>query len=180
MEKRGAISNSYLAWRSIISGLPNIWKEKAISDNCRNARHNVSVKVNDVEKSLHKISSKDIVNYYNDKKYEALDQLDFKAKHKFNSKLPELGEIRWKELFLIPHKLRLNNKLREFQYTIFNRITGINKRLYKMSIMDSPKCEFCNMYDKSIEHLFLNVLQLRLFGCMFKNGYWKKKLLMIT
>ena len=57
---------------------------------------------------------------------------------------------------MVPHKATIDTKTRSFQYKLLNRIVYINKSLFKMKLIDSPMCTFCNLLEESLEHLFCN------------------------
>jgi len=48
------------------------------------------------------------------------------------------GELDWKKIHCLPHRVALDTKSREFQYTLLNR----------------PVCFFCGEVDESLEHIF--------------------------
>ena len=69
----------------------------------------------------------------------------------------------WKYLYIIPYQCTLDTKLREFQFKILHRILTTNYSLYKMSLIPSPVCSFC---DNNVEsrHLFVH--------CSFVSTFW--------
>ena len=52
-----------------------------------------------------------------------------------------------------------------FQYKIIYRLTGTNSLLYKMKLTDSQLCNFCNIKEETIYHLFI--------GCEKTSKFWK-------
>ena len=52
-----------------------------------------------------------------------------------------------------------------FQYKIIYRLTGTNSLLYKMKLTDSQLCNFCNIKEETIYHLFV--------GCEKTSKFWK-------
>ena len=65
-------------------------------------------------------------------------------------------DLPWKDIYLLPRSAMLDSKLREFQYKVLSRILYANKALHRMGIVNSPACTFCQVSDKSLEHLFLH------------------------
>ena len=57
---------------------------------------------------------------------------------------------------MVSHKATIDTKTRSFQYKLLNRIVYTNKSLFKMKLVDSPMCTFCNLLEESLEHLFCN------------------------
>ena len=48
----------------------------------------------------------------------------------------------WEKIYLLPSKVTLHTRLREFQFKILNRILYTNEMLFKMKKVDSPWCYF--------------------------------------
>ena len=57
---------------------------------------------------------------------------------------------------------------REFQYKVLNCIVYTNEKLFRLGIVDSSKCIFCQKEAESIEHL--------LFSCAKSSEFWKSVL----
>ena len=49
------------------------------------------------------------------------------------------------------------------QFKILHRIIGVNNLLFKMNIVSSQKCLYCQLYNESIEHLFFDCLEVKSF-----------------
>ena len=73
-------------------------------------------------------------------------------------------DLSWKDIYLLPRSTSLDSKMREFQYKILNRILYANKALYKMGIVNSPLCTFCQISEESLEHLFIH--------CPISSAFW--------
>ena len=69
----------------------------------------------------------------------------------------------WKAIYELPLKVTIDTKTRQFQYKILHRILYTNKMLFKMNLVDTSKCTFCNEFDETIEHLMLNCSYSMLF-----------------
>ena len=76
-----------------------------------------------------------------------------------NNSIVELGISKIE----IPIKI-LDTNLREFQFKILHRILTTNYSLYKMSLIPSPVCSFCDNNDESLRHLFVH--------CSFVSTFW--------
>ena len=75
----------------------------------------------------------------------------------------------WKDLYIIPYQCTFDTNLREFQFKILHRILTTNYSLYKMSLIPSPVCSFCDNNDESLRHLFVH--------CSFVSTFWNQILL---
>ena len=70
----------------------------------------------------------------------------------------------WKDIFQIPRSFSLDSKIRKLQYKVLNRMLYANKPLFKMGIVDSPLCSFCQASEESLEHEFDTVQYQLCFG----------------
>lgn len=55
---------------------------------------------------------------------------------------------------LLPFRITKDTKLRWFQYRVIHRILPTNPFLFKIKVVDSIKCSFCNFEDETYLHLF--------------------------
>ena len=53
----------------------------------------------------------------------------------------------------------MDTKIREFQYKVINNILPFNKKLYNWKIKDSSRCDLCDFYPESVEHLFMQCIK---------------------
>ena len=67
-----------------------------------------------------------------------------------------LHTFEWDSIYLLPRKVTIESRTRDFQNKILNRILFTNKMLFKMKISDTDKCTFCNEEEETIEHLPAN------------------------
>ena len=65
-----------------------------------------------------------------------------------------LDEIHWKEIYLLPRSSTIESYTRAFQYKIINNALFLNKKLFKMGLIDSPTCSFCRLVDESPTQYF--------------------------
>ena len=68
-----------------------------------------------------------------------------------------LDKINWKEIYLLPRSSTIESYTRTFQYKIINNALLVNRKLFKMGLMDSPTCSFCRLLDESPVHFFVSV-----------------------
>ena len=97
-------------------------------------------------------------------------QVDPSARHKYSSIFNNCN-LDWDAIYLIPHAVTLDTKTRIFQYKLIYRILYTNKSLYKMKMVDSPLCTFCQTSEESLEHLFSH--------CNFSLAFWRSVVLWI-
>ena len=67
-----------------------------------------------------------------------------------------LDKINWKEIDLLQRSSTIESYTRAFQYKIINNALFLNKKLFKMGLIDSPTCSFYRLLDESPVH-FLSV-----------------------
>ena len=88
---------------------------------------------------------------------------------RFTEKYPQYT-FEWESIYLhvLPRKVTVESKTRDFQYNILNRILFTNKMLFKMKISDTniDKCTFCNEEEENTEHL--------LTTCKYTLLFWKE------
>ena len=69
------------------------------------------------------------------------------------SELLEIDNIEWKNIQKLPFRITKNCKLQWFQYRIINRTLGTNSFLFKIKIVNSKMCTFCQREEETIEHI---------------------------
>ena len=64
-----------------------------------------------------------------------------------------MDNIERKNIHKLPFRITKNCKLQWFQYRIINRILGTNSFLFKIKIVNSKMCTFCQREEETIEHI---------------------------
>ena len=64
-------------------------------------------------------------------------------------------DIEWDKVSVIPRRVKIEKKMRIFQYKILNNALHLNKKLCKMGLVETPLCSFCKENDKTLIHLFV-------------------------
>ena len=105
------------------------------------------------------ISSKQIYEFFLGKK-----QIPLTAKRKLTDKYPDIN-VEWDKVYSSPFRSTLESKTRKFQYKILNCIVFTNETLYRLGLVASPVCTFCQETAESIEHL--------LFSSKISSEFWK-------
>jgi len=70
-----------------------------------------------------------------------------------------------KDVYELPFKATVENKLRSFQFKIVHNIIPTNLSLHKMNIKESPHCEQCLFQNETLVHMFLE--------CSVVEPFWK-------
>ena len=83
-----------------------------------------------------------------------------KLKNDFN-----LTEEQLKEIYLLPHKVTKETRLRDMQYKTLNFLTNTNARLKTKKIKIDGTCNFCRDSPQTDYHLF--------FECKNVQTFWK-------
>ena len=165
--KRGALPKDYILWRGIIHSLPANIKYLAKDINeatSGNNRHNTTIKLaNNSVKQIGKCSQKDIKAILRCEKFSNLKDNDFKAKIKYSNLLNGIQNETWQNIFILLINLHCNNKICEMQFKILHRIIGVNNFLFKIRKVDSPRCDYCEIYNETIEHLFFDCFSVKTF-----------------
>ena len=80
----------------------------------------------------------------------------------------------WKYLYLLPRKVLIDERSREFQYKFLQNYIVTNVNLKRMNIADSDLCTFCQRSAETTKHLFFECDIVRHFWEQFVQ-WWKEK-----
>ena len=115
--------------------------------------------------SLDKLNSKKLQLFYTHKVLKSIkNKTGYKNINWYNSKYGKLSDAEWENIFILPHILPVENKVKEMQYKILFRYVPTNKLLYKIKRKTSPNCHMCLSSIQTIEHLF--------FECSIVKTFW--------
>ena len=64
-----------------------------------------------------------------------------------------------------------NNRLIELQFKILHDYVLTNKRLYKMNMIETSTCNYCDMYVQDIYHLLYDCFEVRNFWFELQSWY---------
>lgn len=67
----------------------------------------------------------------------------------------QITGINWKEAWLNPYKLCMQNKVKEVHFKILHKIYPCKASLSKFMDIDN-KCSFCTVHEEDLAHLFYN------------------------
>ena len=63
-----------------------------------------------------------------------------------------------------PILLTSDTKMREFQFKLLNKYLATNAFLYKIGVVSSPVCSFCEKKNESLKHIFIH--------CNYTAEFW--------
>ena len=66
-----------------------------------------------------------------------------------------LHQDQWQTIFMHPHNLKVENKVKDLQYKIIHHCVTTNSMLYNMKIKAYNTCDWCHFQEETIEHLFV-------------------------
>ena len=72
----------------------------------------------------------------------------------------------WNKIYSLPFQVALDTYTRDFQYKMLNRILFTNSKLFKLKLVESPLCSFCDKNEETLEHLFV--------FCEHSKAFWKE------
>ena len=84
---------------------------------------------------------------------------------KWQEIFPHMNELLQKDIFSRPFIITKETKLQSFQYQIIHRNIYCRKKLYEMTLVDSPNCEHCGALD-TLTHFFVD--------CHYVSQFWIK------
>ena len=156
LQRRGIRAEKYMVWRSIVTIVSQKWKNRiSFTDHDK-----IQITINNENadpKDLLSMETRDLCKILVSKK-----TVTSKAMANFNKRLNyECNGEQLAAIYLLPHKLLYDNKIKEFQFKILHQYIPTNKLLFKMRKIDNYKCSFCNLYCEDIYHLFYSCLVVK-------------------
>ena len=84
--------------------------------------------------------------------------------------------FQWSSIFTLASKVTLHTKLQNFQFKFLHHIIYANSKLFKMKLVSSPICSFCQMSKETLLHLFCECKVTREFwdnvcNCLSRGKY---------
>ena len=86
--------------------------------------------------------------------------------------LAEIKEEEVENIYTMAKRSEVDNRKKEFQYKILNRILAVNVYLKKIGIKNSDACQFCQVESETIQHLLYDWQITQVFWQSFRN-WWK-------
>ena len=160
---RGVKRADFLIWRGILQSIPENMKHYANNIDTLDLgwfHCDISNKVILIDKA----SEKQIKSAIRTVSLKQMDARDYKAQKKFESIHGNITEEEWKDIYMLPRNLKIDNFTKDLQYKILLRFLPTNKLLYQMKKIASNKCIFCNLQIDSLEH--------SLWDCLIIKEFW--------
>ena len=135
---------------------PKLQKSKNRSD-YKNPKEN-DVRLNGQNTSINKAVSKTV---YKELRNRVITIPSAQEKYR-NSFVNDT--LDWPEIYSLPHHITSDTKTREFQFKLLNKYLATNAFLYKIGVVSSPVCSFCEKENESLEHIFIH--------CNYTKEFW--------
>ena len=74
-----------------------------------------------------------------------------------------LQDVNWQTVYTLPRFCTTDSHTRIFQCKILNNIFYLNNRLFKMNILNSELCSFCEAEPETIIHLLCSCRKVKQF-----------------
>ena len=152
--KRKGLHTNFLAWTALRTSVPRSLKAEVLMDEFDPM----------VLQDAHKVF--DIKSAKSKQFYKLL--LSKKAK------LPNMSrrliadfdvEDMLEKIYLLPHNVASETYVLSFQYRLLNYILFTNAKLFKIGLLLTDQCTFCNVNDETLYHLF--------FECSHVQAFWE-------
>ena len=148
-----------MLWRGITSKLQKIFP---IAKHKSNVTFN-GIQVHQRKVSLHHLTIKDLKQLFASCQYT---KVNYKNETYYNSLFGRIEKQYWKKIYMLPHLLPVDNKIKEMQYKILFRFIATKKYLFQIKIASTPNCPLCYVHTHTMEHLF--------FECPTSKTFWLK------
>ena len=153
-------NNDYLKYHTLINSIPNAWKNKLKSETIM-GNDRMQYLINDamdVKRKSNFLYAKQIIKIY--------EKVEVKSEKKWEA---TFGQINWKKTYSNAVNFTIDTKLRYFQYKYLMCILPSNSFLLKCKIANTSLCDFCNMHEETIVHLFWDCQISRIFWNRIEN-----------
>ena len=155
---------NFLSWHGLIDTIPVNWKKelksKAIPQTPPFDPQDYNLVLNSAKVSLSEMDTKTFYEaHMSDLRETPTAQL------RYNEMFHD-SELVWNKIYSLPFQVALDTYTRDFQYKILNRILFTNSKLFKLKLVESPLCSFCDKNEETLEHLFV--------FCEHSRAFWKE------
>ena len=152
---------SYFKSFQLIHEIPRPWKLAVLNDkrNCKNIIYlNHHLIKNNQLFAIEKLIPKELYSL----SIVLKNELPTSQKY-FCNIFPNL-QVEWKKIYLSRRKVSNDINLSMFQYKILNNILYLNKQLFIFNKKYTKLCSYCELQDKTINHIFVE--------CKFSIKLW--------
>ena len=164
LQSKNIQPRNFLPWHGLIDAIPANWKKelksKALPHTPPFDPQDYYLVLNSVKVSLSEMDTKTFYEaHVSDLRETPTAQL------RYNEMLHD-SELMWSKIYSLPFQVALDTYTRDFQYKILNRILFTNSKLFKLKLVESPLCSFCDKNEETLEHLFV--------FCEHSKAVWKE------
>ena len=163
----GIDRSMFMFYVGVIKAIPAEWKKKLKGKTKTDIGFKCLIDINGMPQDFLKIENKVIYSAL------VLKKLDRSKAHKRFTDQYGITEKEWKFIYSLSHNIKLSNKSKEINYKILHNYVATNRLLYKMKIIHSPRCNFCNLYEQTTQHLFCDCFVVKTFW--FRVTEWLSK-----
>lgn len=158
--RRGVEKQMYMKWCSIVSAIPKELKLRCLSNRELIPTLKLSCVFKGKTIDFMKLTTQIINCILKNRNFVApTSEIYWSNKY-------AIDDSTWPLIYKMPFVCLSDTKSRTFQYKINTRTLLLNKRLYKMKIVDSELCTFCKQVDETPEHIFAE--------CQHACNFWEE------
>jgi hypothetical protein len=154
--------NSFLFYQSIINAIPKHWKS-SLNGNGNLIQtftnKNTSSNKYDITATPYKQIYKDLV----------IDKKDTSKANVKYSAMFDISDEQWQAYYKMYVQFKVSNKAKENQYKILHDYVATQKLLYKIKVLDSPRCNLCELYIQDTCHLYVECMEVKNFWFQVKD-----------
>ena len=162
---RGLEKKNFMKWRSVMSAIPNAWKN-TIKKGFNRGPHCFLNKFVVNDENMNTVKNMKSRCIYDILTKRIFTQPSSQSKY---SKEFHIENNEWSNIYTRPFNVCSEVKLRIFQYKFNVNCIMTNKKLCKMKIINNDKCSFCNVFTEDMKHLFWECKCVQDFWNTFNN-----------
>ena len=147
-------------YQTLVNAIPKAWKNKLRNTRMErniDCEHTNTIIINKTEYDIANTNCKELYSAMVEERYDIS-----KAQSKY-TKLFQIDDIEWPHYYSRFMKLEIAAKFKENQYIIIHDYIATNHKLYKMNLISSPRCNFCEIYVQDTRHMFYKCLKVKSF-----------------
>ena len=143
--------NMYFKWLQLLDSIPETWRNVIKNDKGRSTifcdlSPHLIVKAKIFP--INKLSSQELYKIF----INAKSKIPTSQKHII--KLLNVVSLPWNQIYNLPRIVTVDVYTRIFQYKCLNNILYLNNALFRMNLVDTPLCSFCNTRNETVSHFF--------------------------
>ena len=154
--------SNFLLYTSIVKAIPKEWK-LLIKGKARINHTHCSIYIGKENIDIKEVNTKQLYNFL------IVEKINRSKSHNRLSDIYNIDEEEWKCIYCMPRNIQLSNTAKENQYKILHNCIATNQLLYKMKLIESPRCGFCFLYVQSVKHLYWDCLIIKNFWFAVKS-----------